>query len=1037
MAILGTTRLKVENGSASVTKLWNGRYRLEFLCNPSSDKTDWYHENIGGILPDFTANQEDFFGSGVDEGWEAIPDSVYPNMVCVEAEYRYIPSINEKRVSLAYETLTGDWVQEKDDTTNNDLNGLERVTRVSVALPETAYAGVIGTTTIEKDGTTLYLGKSEVDETDAKWTLTEEWFEHGELSRSEDLEDPKGAITITNLGDCPVAPDGYTAVKTSEDNTQGLPTCTVTFYKDDSVLSRSNDYVGSQLAEMIEVFNPTTQPTPTNGSAVLGSKVVSNVDGIPTTRYTFLVPSILSESEDMVGSQKAITIEAFDEVPATPTGYVIANEQVSDVEGIPTRRYTFLKPSILSQSSDKVGSQLAITIEAFSEIPSTPAGYDLANTRESDVEGIPTKRYTFLKPSVLSETKDYIGSQLAISIEAFSEVPSTPAGYELASEQTSDFEGIPTRRYTFLKPSVLSETKDYVGSQLAISIEAFSEIPSTPVGYSLANETTSDFEGIPTRRYTFLKDDVQLSSSEDYVGSQLSVSQQWFNPSADKTLAGYSLASKNVGDFEGIETVDYRFLKDDVELSRSEDYIGSQLAITIEQFNGTPTTPVGYEIANKRESDVEGIPTTRYTFLKPSVLSRSEDYVGSQLAITIEAFSETPVTPAGYKLAKEQVSDFEGIPTTRHTFLKSSILRLSTSLVGGVQNVSVSAFSMTSTEVINEFVSELGGHLLIDESEGDYEGIPTRNFVYEVADFSVRSRTASGLLRVTQTEISLSNFTDGDIGTDAALFDDGTLTATNVTLLLASSEVDNGNTVKKRVRMWQEQGKLSEADLATGTDRIRRKSVTWFGEAGTPPSGYVAASSKSDNTEGYPTTTVIYFYSTDLSQEFPAYTTTVPFTIPGTVGWRQSDLASGTRNKMVELKPPASTLCEASVVESYTTNPDAVDMSAVYQPSFWTNVIIEGVGLNYSPFSSSSTYVNYIAVSSSTSSTGPLVGTEFIQGNRLFGGTKGWIRIDGPTYDPSGNTIIVNDNASPIFTLLDGTQYYKRAVTTIDVPSRS
>ena len=82
--ILGTTRLKVANGSASVTKLWNGRYRLEFLCDPSSDKTDWYYENIGGILPEFAASQDAFFGKGVDESWVAIPDSVYPDMVCVD-----------------------------------------------------------------------------------------------------------------------------------------------------------------------------------------------------------------------------------------------------------------------------------------------------------------------------------------------------------------------------------------------------------------------------------------------------------------------------------------------------------------------------------------------------------------------------------------------------------------------------------------------------------------------------------------------------------------------------------------------------------------------------------------------------------------------------------------------------------------------------------------------------------------------------------------------------------------------------------------
>ena len=222
------------------------------------------------------------------------------------------------------------------------------------------------------------------------------WLEAGELSRDENSEDAKGSISITQIGGCPAAPAGYTVVNESKNNTQGFETCSRTFYKDDSELSRSNDYVGSQLAESIEVFSPTVAPTPTNGTAVLGNKSTSNVDGIPTTRYTFLVPSVLSESSDKVGSQLAITVEAFNEVPPTPAGYILANTQASDVEGIVTNRYTFLKPSILSQSEDKVGSQLAITIEAFEETPATPADYVIANTRVSDVEGIPTTRYTFL-----------------------------------------------------------------------------------------------------------------------------------------------------------------------------------------------------------------------------------------------------------------------------------------------------------------------------------------------------------------------------------------------------------------------------------------------------------------------------------------------------------------------------------------------------------------------------------------------------------------------------------------------------------------
>ena len=646
MATIGSTNLTLVNDRPEVEVLWNGRYRLTFFCDNGNGQTDWYNENKGEIFPAFGALQSVQLGEEGAGDWIAPDGSVYDNMRLVEAGTPFVPSVGKHYVKLVYETLTDAWVQEKDDTTNNDLNGLERVTRVSVALPDTAYTGVIGTTTITKDGTTLYLGKSEVDETDAKWTLTEEWFEHGELSRNEDLEDAKGAISITNLGDCPVAPAGFTAVKTSEDNTQGLPTCTVTFYEDDSELSRSNDYVGSQLAETVEVFNPTVQPTPTNVSAVLGNQVVSSVDGIPTTRYTFLKPSIL---------------------------------------------------------------------------------------------------------------------------------------------------------------------------------------------------------------------------------------------------------------------------------------------------------------------------------------------------------------------------------------------RLSQELVGGSTRVQVSAFDKTEAQVDAALSEVTENHILVSQREEDYEGIKTSEFVYEISDFEVRNQTESGLQIIQQTELSINNLTDGVIGV-TNISDSGS------TLYLSSEEIDNGNAIKTRVRKWLEAGKLSESEPLTGADRLRVKTVVWQMIQGADPTGYVASATKIDNIGGFKTITVSYYLSDDLSTSY-SYATTVPFSMPGTVDFRTTSLASGAQNKMLDVTPDIRTICSAEITESYTTNP-TVDVSSLYQPNFWTSVIIEGVGLNYQPFSSSSTYKNHIALSSGTSSTGPLIGTEFIQGNRLFGGTTGYIRIDGPEDDPAGTTITINIDVQPVFRLLDGTQYYKKVVTKIDVPVR-
>ena len=718
MATQATDKLVVVDGMPAVEKLWNGRFRLEFFCKPSNKNEGWYGDNIDKWLPEFgTLQGADFTG----EGWEALDGEVYPNMCLVGAEVPYIPPSESHMVKLTYETLTASWAEEKDEDTDYELNGLKRVTRTFVALPDTTYDKVVGTDTIDSDGTILTLGSFSVKETDSKWELAEVWLESGELSRSENFEDGKESVSITQIGGCPSAPSGYTVVNENKDNTQGFETCARTFYKDDSVLSRSNDYVGSQRAEVIEVFNPSGQPTPTNGSAVLGSKSQSNVDGIPTTRYTFLVPSVLSESEDKVGSRKAITIEAFNEIPSTPAGYVVANEQDSDVEGIPTKRYTFLKPSILSQSEDKVGSQLAITIEAFSETPSTPAGYNLANTQESDYEGIKTSRYTFLKPSILSQSEDKVGSQLAITVEAFNETPSTPGGYVVANTQDSDVEGIPTRRYTFLKRNIkLSESEDKVGSQKAITEEWF-DPTSDPIipEYVVANTQDSDVEGIPTKRFTFLKDNVQLSESNDYIGSQLAITQEWFNPTEDPIIEKYVIANKQESDYEGIPTKRYTFLKEDTILSRTNTNRHNDIlkVETIAVFNPSknPIPTIGEEavLTDTVSSDVEGIPTTTYTFVRGLGIISKVTTSGP-----VEFGATTSVTTTEVTIPGEEPTPPEGIIIEERDIENDGyVTYIRTAIEGAIEGVKTSS--------IEEAVVEVPGVVrcvTADVTEGDVSG---------------------------------------------------------------------------------------------------------------------------------------------------------------------------------------------------------------------------------------------------------------------------------------------------------------------------
>jgi hypothetical protein len=759
MANLGTDRLNIVNDQPSVEQLWNGRFRLEFYLDNDGKKEDWFADNIGNILPPFGTLQASEFGLG---HWEARDGEAYDNMICVKAETEYVPAAQATYVKLSYETISDIFVQEKDDDTDTELNGLRRVTRDLIGTVGLDYAEVVGTSTITSDGITLTLGSIAIDDTDAYRKVKEVWLESGELSRTDNFEDGKESITITNIGSCPSAPSGYTAVKQDENDTLGFPTCTVTFYKDDSILSRSNDYVGTQLAEVVEVFNPTVEPTPTQGGT-LGSQSVSNVDGIPTTRYTFLVAGKLSQSEDKVGSQLAITIESFNEVPATPSGYLIAKTDTSDFEGIPTKRYTFLLPSILSQTIDLVGSQEAIVIETFSMFPTIPSGYEIAKTDVSNVEGISTNRYTFLKSSVLSVTQEFTESSTAIKVRAF---------------------------------------------------------------------------------------------------------------------------------------------------------------------------------------------------------------------------------------------------------------------------------NMTEAQVSSSLSEVTSSHVAVSQDESDYEGIKTNTFTFELEEYDVINFERNGLMGVQRVSILASGaFYSGQVGVTTIVKQVNN--ETPVLLYLANFKIDDTTSYRKVEEVWAEAGKLSESDPLVGANRIRVQTVVWQMVEGSNPSGYVASATKTENIGGFKTITVSYYQSDDLSTEF-TYQTTVPFTIPGTVNWRGSDLGGGATNRSLDVAPPIATTCLANITENYTTDTEDVEIATLYQPDFWTKVIIEGLGLNFRPFTTTSHYVNHIALDDGTNLTGLLLGgINCIQGNRIYGGTTAYIRIDGPSFDPAGAIgLIINIDIQPVFRLLDGTQYYRKVTTAIDVPAR-
>lgn len=128
------------------------------------------------------------------------------------------------------------------------------------------------------------------------------------------------------------------------------------------------------------------------------------------------------------------------------------------------------------------------------------------------------------------------------------------------------------------------------------------------------------------------------------------------------------------------------------------------------------------------------------------------------------------------------------------------IVNLQTTKVGGEQRVVVDAIQLTELAVETELSAFLPNHEVVDVGGSNYDGLQTLRYTFSSDDFEVRSQTENGLKLITQTELSTSNFTDSTIGAVG--------TGDYASLYRAGEEIDNDNTIKRRVTRWAEAGVL-------------------------------------------------------------------------------------------------------------------------------------------------------------------------------------------------------------------------------------
>jgi hypothetical protein len=416
-------------------------------------------------------------------------------------------------------------------------------------------------------------------------------------------------------------------------------------------------------------------------------------------------------------------------------------------------------------------------------------------------------------------------------------------------------------------------------------------------------------------------------------------------------------------------------------------------------------------------------------------LNRSEDKVGSQQAITIQAIGEVPATPAGYSLARTDVSDFEGIKTNRYTFLRPSILSVSQERTGGATTVQVRAFELTEAEVDTLLSEVTSSHILISQSESDYDGIVTSQFTYEIDDFEIESQAEDGMEIIVRTELRATDFSSGVIGT-----------STYKTLFLIEENIDNGNAIKKRTSRYSEAGVLSISPLEEDGFSLAPSYV--YVTTGAPassmtglvtPDGTTLGTSvtwfepKVQNVKGFPTYTQQVLTVSIIGNAVKIHSVNKFFTItePGvmsTGGAFNTAQKSGAATRYPQATKQPRTYRKKATVDVYLTTSnlitesevafteEGVDWCSIGFDSFYTNETDSSASVSSSwrsfPQYLNSSGTTNVAIASST-------GVYFAEANSYGAGAT--------TYTTTG---IYRVELEKYTRAADGTQLYLKTIVT-------
>ena len=429
------------------------------------------------------------------------------------------------------------------------------------------------------------------------------------------------------------------------------------------------------------------------------------------------------------------------------------------------------------------------------------------------------------------------------------------------------------------------------------------------------------------------------------------------------------------------------------------------------------------------------------------ILSRTEDFVGSQDSLVIEAIGPDPSTPLGFSLASKQESNYEGLQTNRFTFLKPSVLSVQQDFNNGLKRVSVQAFNLDSAAVSAALSEVTVDHKLIATNESDYEGIKTTTFQYQIDETFTEDYELNGLKRISLIELSTTNFTAIPIGSQ------GAINTPQFGLYLATQDIDEGGIIKVRESTWLEAGTLN-VQRRSESEGVYRVTTTFLGVEGSVVGPIVAR--VEDNYEGLKTITVVSMQDASGaslveadSQPVASHSTLSEFSYPGVVTISSQTL-TGTGStysflaRDFSLKPPVVSKVPATIKVSFKTS-SAISYTSsggLWNPTTWAEGSSKGIAWNYLPFSISRGFRGYridrsIGVVNSYSAFGSgSSNKDMISGKRIFANTTYSIKVDGGPPNPVGGQYTLDYSVSLAFEDVDGVAYYKHTEIVSTIPAQ-